>query len=114
MAILSIILGVIMAVFGITCMFTPILTFFGLGFFIGIMLLIYAIVGIIRAIGHKTVSVLEIILYIVALVLGILALVHGATLILGVVFLYMIAIWFIFQGIMSIVISIKARNLNRG
>ena len=53
MAILSIILGVIMTIFGISLMFTSFATFLAAGFIIGIMLFAYGIISLIRSIQQR-------------------------------------------------------------
>ena len=49
MTVLTIILGVLMIFFGIFMMCTPLATFLSAGYFLGIMMFVYGIAGIIRA-----------------------------------------------------------------
>ena len=53
MKIFTIILGVIMAICGISCICTPVITFMEAGYFLVVLLLIYGIAAVVRAIMDK-------------------------------------------------------------
>ena len=72
MSIISIILGVLLIVGGVCCMFTPFATFLSAGTMIAIMLFIYGIFGIVRFF-QKEVGVLELIASILAIIVGVIA-----------------------------------------
>ncbi len=110
MAVLSIIVGIILSVGGVFCIFTPFATFMAAGYIIGIMLFIYGIIALIRSI-QKRAGVLAYISSILAIFVGFLAVFRpGATLVFDYLILIFIAIWFIVQGIASIYISIRRRK----
>lgn len=110
MAVLSIIVGIILSVSGVFCIFTPFATFMAAGYIIGIMLFIYGIIALIRSI-QKRAGVLAYISSILAIFVGFLAVFRpGATLVFDYLILIFIAIWFIVQGIASIYISIRRRK----
>ena len=114
MTVLSIILGVIMIIGGFSCMFTPLATFLSTGYYIGILFLIYGITGIVRGF-KKEANVWEVILSVLAIIVGVVSLVRpGSTLIIDGVLIYVIAIWFVIQGIVSIVTAIQAKGSNSG
>lgn len=110
MAVLSVIIGVILAVGGVFCMFTPFATFLAAGYIIGIMLFIYGIIALIRSI-QKRAGVPAYVTSALAIFVGFLAVFRpGGTLVIDILILVFIAIWFIVQGATSIYISIKRRK----
>jgi uncharacterized membrane protein HdeD (DUF308 family) len=110
MTVLSIILGVILMIGGVACIFTPFATFLVAGYFIGIMLFIFGIIGLIKAIRDKG-GALQYVTSILAIVVGIIALVRpGSTLVIDTIILILVAIWFIVQGITSIVVAIQNKR----
>ena len=110
MAILSIILGVIITIFGISLMFTPFATFLAAGFIIGIMLFVYGIISLIRSIQQRA-GVPAYVTSCLAIFVGFLAVFRpGGTLVIDFLLLIFIAIWFIVQGATNIYISIKRRK----
>ncbi|MBR1482926.1 MAG: DUF308 domain-containing protein [Ruminococcus sp.] len=103
MSVLFIILGILMIAFGFSCMFTPLLTFMSAGYFVVILVFIYGILGIIRAIKDKKFGV-NFVFSILSLILGIVMLVLPDSLIFAEnIMLILSAIWFVLMGIMSIV-----------
>ena len=110
MTVLSVILGIFLIVGGICCFFTPLATFLAAGYIIGIMLFVYGIVALIRSIASKA-GALAIITSILAIVVGFLAVFRpGGTLVIDSLILIFIAIWFLIQGVVSLVMSIKNRK----
>lgn len=114
MTVLSIILGIIMVIGGFSCMFTPLATFLFTGYFMCIMLLVYGIMGIIRGF-RKEADVLEIVLCILAMIVGLISLFRpGTTLVFDSLMISLISGWILLQGIVSIAIAIKMKgNGNR-
>lgn len=113
MTILTIIIGVLMLIAGFTSLFTPLAAMLSAGYIVGIMLLVYGIAALIRAISEKS-NPLVWILSILSIIAGIFAVVHpGGTLVLDAIIVYMLAAFFLIQGILHIVISIKFRKSNR-
>ena len=114
MGVLSVILGVLLIIGGLSCMFTPLATFLSTGYFLGIMMLVYGVGGIIRAVSHKA-DALEWILNILAVIVGLIALFRpGSTLIFDSMILVIIACWFVVQGVIQIVLSLKAKGVFKG
>ena len=110
MGILTIILGVLLLAGGFCCIFTPLATFLAVGYIIGIMLFVYGIIALIRSIQMKT-GVLAIITSVLAIVVGFLAVFRpGGTLVIDFMLLIFIAIWFLLQGVASLVMSIRLRK----
>ncbi len=114
MTVLSIILGILLVIGGFSCMFTPLATFLSTGYYISIMLLVYGIVGLIRFF-KKQAGVLEMIVSVLAVIVGIICLIYpGKSLVFDRMVLIMIAAWLIIQGIVSIIVSIRLREVRKG
>lgn len=112
MTVLTIILGVILIIGGICCIFTPFATFLAAGYIIGIMLFIYGIIALIRAIQTKG-GAFAYITSILAIIVGFIAIFRpGGTLVIDSLILIFMAIWFLVQGVISLVMSIKNRKEN--
>ena len=112
MTVLSIILGVLLIFGGISCLFTPLATFLSTGYFLAILLLVYGVGGLIRAIRRKIVP--EGIISGLAILVGLLAIIRpGSQEVFDAVLLVLLACWFLIQGIVSVVISIRTRPVNR-
>ncbi len=110
MAILTILLGVLMIVGGVCSFFTPLATFLAAGYIIGIMLFVFGIFALIRAIQKKA-GALAYITAFLAIIVGFLAVFRpGGTLAIDFMVLTFIAIWFLLQGITSLVLSIRHRD----
>ncbi len=113
MTVLSIILGVIMIIGGFTCIFTPVATLLYAGYFICILMFVYGVFGIIRCIMDHG-SALEWILNILALIVGIFALVNpGSTLVLDSILMFAIAAFFLIEGVVMIVMAFKTKGFNK-
>ena len=114
MGILSIILGVILIVGGVFCMFTPFATFLSAGYMIAIMLFIYGIFGIVRFF-QKEAGALELVSSILAIIVGVIAIVRpGGTLVLDGFVLNMVSAWLLVKGLINIIVSIQERNEVKG
>lgn len=106
MTVLFIILGILMIAGGFSCMFTPLLTFMNAGYFIVIMVTVYGILGIIRAIRFKRFGV-NFVFSILSVLLGIAMMIFPASLLLAEnMMLIITAIWFVLMGIVTIVNSV--------
>lgn len=110
----SIILGIIMIVSGIACMLTPAETFLAMGYFFAIMFFVYGLMGIIRAVTKKDMDTIQVITSILALIVGIIAIVKpGSTLVLDALILGLIAAWFLIDGAANMVMAWKVKKLNK-
>jgi len=102
MKVLSIILGVIMAICGFSCMWTPLMTFLDAGYFLVILLLIYGIGAIVESIMEKKFGV-SLVFGIISIILGIVIMVvPGLKLMTDGVLVYIMAAWFLVQGVVNI------------
>lgn len=109
MTVVTIILGILLMALGASCMFTPFATFLAAGYIIGIMLFVYGIFALVRAIQTKA-GALAYVTSILAVIVGFIAVFRpGGTLIMDYLMLIFIAVWFLIQGITSIYMSIKLR-----
>ena len=106
----NIIFGILMIIFGIVCVFTPLKTAFGVNTLLAILAVAYGIFGIISCIANK--------IYGIHLVFCILSAIFG----IAVFFLpllvtitnklvaRLVAIWIILQGIVTIISATQARK----
>ncbi len=114
MSIISIILGVILIAGGVFCMFTPFATFLSAGYMLAIMLFIYGIFGIVRFF-QKEAGVLELIASILAIVVGVIAIVRpGGILVMDSFVLNMVSAWLLVKGLINIIVSIQGRDEIKG
>ena len=114
MTVLFTILGVLLVIGGISCMFTPLATLLAAGYLIGILLLVYGIFGIVRAITEKG-GALDWILSILALAIGLFSFFRPDAS-LGAysgIIIVLLAGFFLVQGIVHIVTAIKTRFVNK-
>lgn len=110
MKIFTIILGVIVAICGFSCMFTPVMTFLEAGYFLAILLLVYGISAIIKAVVEKTYGI-TLVFGILSTILGLVILVvPGLKLMTDGMLIYMMAFWFLAQGVMGIVMAFKQKK----
>ena len=119
MIIASIIIGILLIIFGVSCMAAPIDTYFGAAYLLAILLFVYGIFGIIRFFKKKTLKG-ELIVSVLALIIGIVYLFRpgdtppaGTLIGLDKFVLFIIAAWFLIKGCVNIVTSFKTRLVNR-
>jgi len=99
-----------MIICGVSCMFTPLVTFIDTGYFIVILVAIYGMLGIIRAISEKR--------YGAGFVFGILSVIFGVVtlffprlmLLADGMMIYMTAAWFVLQGFVSVFTAISLKK----
>lgn len=104
---MSILLGVLLMIGGFSCLFTPLLTFLGVGHCIVIFIMIFGIFGIVKSFREKRFG-LDFVFSIISTIFGICALiVPQLTLVSDAVWIYLTAAWFVLLGIVSIIASIK-------
>ena len=114
MSVISIIFGILLIIGGFSCMYQPFFTFLSTGYFITILMLVYGVFGIVRFFQKKT-SVLDLIVSILAVIIGVVCLVHPVqSLIVDKIILYLIAAWLLVQGIVTIFMSFNARDEQKG
>lgn len=116
MKIFTIILGVIMAICGVSCICTPVITFLEAGYFLVILLLVYGIGAIVRAVMEKEYG-MPFLFGILSVILGIVIMVvPGLKLMTDGMLIYLMAAWFLLQGVVGIFVSLKQKKLvdNKG
>ena len=111
MTVLFIILGVLLVVGGFSCIFTPLLTFMNTGYYVVILMFVFGIIGIIKAIVEKRFGV-NFVFDILSVLLGVALLSFPESLLFAEgMMLIMTAIWFVMMGIVTIIDSISIRKL---
>ncbi len=109
MAVLSVIVGILLILGGICCIVTPLATFLATGYILCIILLVFGVMGIVRAFQKKA-HALEVVSSILAIIVGIVALTRpGGALVFDGVLVYLMAAWLLVQGVSAIVIGIQSR-----
>ena len=102
MTVVSIILGILMILCGVSCMFTPLLTFMDMGYFIVILVAVYGVIGIIKAISEKRFGV-GFVFSILSVVFGVSVMFFPRLMLLADgALIYMAATWFVLQGLVTI------------
>lgn len=114
MKVFSIVFGVLIAICGLSCMFTPLITFLEAGYFLVILLFVYGAVGIIRSVSNKTYG-LDFVFDILSIILGIVILVvPGLKLMTDGMLIYLMAFWFMLQGVINIFQSFRQKKVTKG
>ena len=103
-----------MVLCGGSCLFTPLRTFLASGYALMVLLLVYGVAGIVKSIATKEYRA-NFAFSIISVIAGlVMAFIPGLKLMADGVFIYMMAGWFILQGIVSIVISMKFKGAGGG
>ena len=112
MGIINIILGLMLVLCGFSCLFTPVMTFLGLGYWIIILFFVYGVAGIIRAIATKRFGT-TLVFGILSLIAGIIGLVHpgDVTLATDMFLLFVAGVWLVGQGVFSIALAFEKKKL---
>lgn len=102
MTVLFIILGILLIAGGFSCIFTPLLTFMHTGYYVVILITVFGIIGIIKAIAEKRFGV-NFVFSILSVLLGVVMILFPDSLLfVEGVMLIMTAIWFVLMGIVTI------------
>lgn len=113
MVVLSVILGVLLAICGVSMMCTPLATFMETGYFLAILIIVYGVMGIVKSVAFKQYGV-HFLFSIISVILGLLvALVPGMRAFTDGVLLYIVASWFILQGLVSVFMALNAKRIIR-
>lgn len=95
-------------------MFTPLRTFLASGYALMVLLLVYGVAGIVKSIATKEYGV-NFAFSIISVIAGlVMVFMPGLQLMADGMFIYMMAGWFIIQGIVSIVLSMKLKGADGG
>ena len=112
MSVVSIIAGIILILGGVAVLFTPVETFVAVGVFVALLFLVYGISGLIKAFRGQA-TAWEIIIDIIAIIVGVVCIIMpGGKMVFDQTLLFVIAFWFVFQGILTCVISTKTKAAN--
>jgi uncharacterized membrane protein HdeD (DUF308 family) len=110
MKIFTIILGVLMAICGVSCICTPVMTFLEAGYFLVILLLVYGIGAIVKAVMEKEYG-LPFLFGILSIILGIVIMVvPGLKLMTDGMLIYFMAVWFLLQGAVGIFMAVRQKK----
>ncbi|MBQ2765189.1 MAG: DUF308 domain-containing protein [Firmicutes bacterium] len=110
MKILLIILGAIMAIFGMTMICTPVATFLETGYFFAILLLVFGVISTIDLITEKKYN-LNLAFALLTAIFGILLLaIPGFMLVADSFLVYIMAVWFILQGAVNIYTAVQGKK----
>ena len=102
MIVLFIILGILMISCGFSCIFTPLYTFWTMGYFVMILATVYGVFGIVRAIRYRRFG-LNFVFSIISVLFGICVLLLPNLMVLtDTIMLYMSAAWMVLMGIVNI------------
>ncbi len=108
MTIVSTILGVLLVVCGFSIMFTPLLSFLGVGTLVAIVLLIWGIMSVVRGVSAKLYN-FQFVLAVIAIILGFLILISPATTFAtDMLILYLTAVFLVVRGLLWIIQSVKS------
>lgn len=114
MKIVTIILGILMAICGISCICTPVMTFLEAGYFLVILLLVYGIAAIVKSVVQKVYGI-PFIFGILSTILGlVIMVVPGLKLMTDGMLLYIMAAWFFMQGAIGIMMAFQQKKLAEG
>lgn len=103
-----------MVLCGGSCLFTPLRTFLASGYALMVLLLVYGVAGIVKSIAAKEYGV-NFAFSIISVIAGlVMVFLPGLPLMADGMLIYIMAVWFILQGIMSIVLSVKLKGANGG
>ncbi len=111
MRVFAIVLGVLMVIFGIICMFTPLATAIDLSYYIVILAAVYGIIGVVGGIVYKYYGI-GFVFSILSLVFAIVMLFVPNMLVLtNIVIFEILACWISVMGIVSAVTAFQSRKL---
>ena len=112
MGIISIILGVLLALAGIACLLTPAMTLMSVGYFIIIMLFVYGVAAVVNSIATKTYGI-TLVFGIISVIFGIVGIIHPGDIAVStdMFLVFLAAVWFVAQGVYSIIMAFNAKKL---
>lgn len=96
---------------GFSCIFTPLLTFMSTGYYVVIMIAIFGIFGIIKAIAEKKFGINFVFSILSILMGGIMLAFPGTLLLAESVMLIMTAVWFVMMGIDTIIYAVSVKKV---
>jgi len=110
----TVILGFLMIIGGISMAATPLMTFMGAGYYIIVLFLLMGIIGIIRAVRDKHCDK-DFVFAILSLILGLAGFaIPGAAAMNNFLLLYMTSAWLFIHGILSITTAVANRKQDGG
>lgn len=111
MKVFLIIMGVLTTLCGIALATTPLLTFWEANYFFIVLLLVYGVSALVRGIARKEFGS-SFFFSILSILAGLLILfVPGLKFLTSTTIIYMMAVWFLLQGVITIVVGLRKRKL---
>ena len=111
MTVFSIIIGILMIICGVSCMFTPLITFLDAGYFIVILVAVYGVTGIVKGIAEKKFG-LGFVFSILSVIFGVAVLFFPKLMLLtDGVLIYMTAAWFVLMGFVAVFSALGVRKV---
>ncbi len=108
MTVISIILGVLMVLGGLSCMFTPITTFISAEYLVVILVAVFGVIGVIKGIVAKRFGV-AFFFSIISILFGLAVFFFPQFFVLtSGILIYMLAAWFVLLGFVTIYSSVVA------
>lgn len=116
MTVLMIILSILMIIFGVDCMITPIKTFSALSWIAGIAVIVAGVAAVFRyAAGKAGRSIWELIGGIVGILVGLFLTINTfAQFATNMVIAYAVAVWLVVYGVCGVVEALNLKRFNQG
>lgn len=107
MTVLFILLGILFISTGFSCIFTPLLSFMQYGYFVVILMTVFGVIDVVKAIVEKRFGI-NFVFGILSVILGGVMLVYPESLITAEsVMLIITAVWFVLMGVVTIITSLS-------
>ena len=117
MAVLMIVLGIVMVLGGISCVFAPVMTFVGTGYITiviaAVMMIVYGVMNVVQAVRDKEYGV-NMLFGILSVIAGAVLFIPGMRIVAGGAALYIVSFWFIIKGLVTMFLSLNMKRVSGG
>ena len=117
MAVLMIVLGIVMVLGGISCVFAPVMTFVGTGYITIViaaaMMIVYGVMNVVQAVRDKEYGV-NMLFGILSVIAGAVLFIPGMRIVAGGAALYIVSFWFIVKGLVTMFLSLNMKRVSGG
>ncbi len=117
MAVLMIVLGIVMVLGGISCVFAPVMTFVGTGYITiviaAVMMIVYGVMNVVQAVRYKEYGV-NMLFGILSVIAGAVLFIPGMRIVAGGAALYIVSFWFIVKGLVTMFLSLNMKRVSGG
>ncbi len=117
MAVLMIVLGIVMVLGGISCIFAPVMTFVGTGYItiviVAAMMIVYGVMNVVQAVRDNEYGV-NMLFGILSVIAGAVLFIPGMQIIAGGAALYIVSFWFIIKGLVTMFLSLNMKRVSGG